>query len=321
MKGISKLFFGLIFMTLIGVGFKVDVKADDALIMKKIQPSSWAWDSSSGETEPEIVWNLSFSEGAYLPFSSSASVNPGDYTQITYSFGQNNLFNEHKLILKRKKTTADDTFSAELIIVQDDGNDSPPTTIPVSSDGSGSVEKLFSLSKSDIETQFSDQTPSQRTKTWNTNIYAGAQPAGYTSDGREDNSIFSVTSAISINCPNVYLSSYQVAAKAYDVSGNPLTTATIDGDGKWYIFLDTADVKITTPPTGYEFIKWTAGDNSTINSSEVVADEDNSISFIVYEPETRKAWFGKKPSITVSSDPSAGGSITVDKSTAIYNEK
>ena len=38
MKGIKKLFFGLIFMTLIGVGFKVDVNAHDLSVK---EPSSW----------------------------------------------------------------------------------------------------------------------------------------------------------------------------------------------------------------------------------------------------------------------------------------
>lgn len=39
MKGIKKLFFGLIFMTLVGVGFKVDVNAHS---LKLKEPSSWA---------------------------------------------------------------------------------------------------------------------------------------------------------------------------------------------------------------------------------------------------------------------------------------
>ena len=47
---------------------------------------------------------------------------------------------------------------------------------------------------------------------------------------------------------------------------------------------------------------------------------DNSISFLVDEPEVRKAWFGKKHSITISSEPSSGGSVTADKSSAVYDE-
>ena len=320
MKGIRKLFLGLFLMTLIGVGFKVDAKADDELTIEKIQPTSWEWDSSSDDAEPEIVWNLSFTKEAYLPFNSSATVNIGDYTQITYKFGEDDLFNERKLILKRTKTADGDKFSAELIIVQDDGTDSLPTQITVNSDGSGIVEKLFSLSKTEIETQFHNQPASEGTKKWSSNIYCGASLAGYRSNGSQDNSIFSVTSDISVNCPNVVnLLSYQVTATAHDVSGSKLT-ASINGAGKWYIFFDVADVGITTPPEGYEFIKWTAGDTSTIKSPTVVANDDNSISFLVDEPEVRKAWFGKKHSITISSEPSSGGSVTADKSSAVYDE-
>ena len=51
MKGIRKLFLGLFLMTLIGVGFKVDAKADDELTIEKIQPTSWEWDSSSDDAD------------------------------------------------------------------------------------------------------------------------------------------------------------------------------------------------------------------------------------------------------------------------------
>ena len=61
MKGIRKLFFGLILMTLIGVGFKVDAKATPGMSLEIKPPTDW------GATNADFVVTLKDIESDDFP--------------------------------------------------------------------------------------------------------------------------------------------------------------------------------------------------------------------------------------------------------------
>ena len=68
MKGIKKLFFGLILMTLIGVGFKVDAKAAAEMSLEIKPPSNW------GATDADFVVTLLDIDNAFFPDEDGAFI-------------------------------------------------------------------------------------------------------------------------------------------------------------------------------------------------------------------------------------------------------
>ena len=297
MKGIRKLFFGIILVTLFGVGFRVDAKATPSL---KLTKEGYDWDTTN--------WN----DSTHLP----------DYVFV-YLHTEPDDFPQ--LDLDNPK---DVTYTYNCSITCNNTPIAGPVTVKLIHKKDGS--KIVKIGKSEYtsgehlldaltlsKSMFRDRIVSAYKKEKSSDSYFEAIVNAVmtpTDDPTVDQENPSDTQTFNL---------YKIIANAY-YNTNPLSaynqSVTIDGAGKYLLDTDTAYLSITKEPASdYSFIKWTNGSESTVDKSSVADSSKSSCpvtadSKIESNPDmTYIVWFGKltlTKEITSGTTVKAGGNLS-----------
>ena len=290
MKGIRKLFFGLIFMTLIGVGFKIDVKAADPTL-SFVKPGTAGTENWSAGDAELIVRLTGLDDSGYpttgteYDYVYKCDVKNGDKIIKTVNV-------EIKLVGSTRTVTVggiDVPFANEIDIITTD-----------------TTKSSVSFPKSDVKNELNSISGTGEKSLNLTATATGTAPA-----------IVDGTTTINM---------YQVDAKAYATKGTSVTEldASISGNEEWRLPGESVTLGLAEPDTStYSFNKWTSGKASTSTSTEIEGGTSTSLTSSVTSEDGRyfKVWYtAKAHSITLSADEN--GTVTgpngANKNEVIY---
>ncbi len=188
MKGIKKLFFGLILMTLIGVGFKVDAKAAAEMSLEIKPPSNW------GATDADFVVTLLDIDNAFFPDEDGAFiynfkvVNDANVEQVLGQVEVQLITYESKTKNKVRIESVDNEFASQLDIIT---NNNTKSSVAISRATVKSFVESYGTETSGVKTvklrAFLDGDPQKKGSATNT-------PVGVKADTKTV-SVYKVTAA------------------------------------------------------------------------------------------------------------------------------
>lgn len=312
MKGIRKLFFGLILMTLIGVGFKVDAKAAVSLSLDVLDGTT---PSNFSNADAKLVGKFTIQDTTDFPQLATNGTASYYYDVVLKDSGNGITKTENNKRVTLKTTYDNGTTKYEVYIGSD---------LKYSGENSGSgvnptletEYELFSLNRKTVRGYIT---------TDDTSSTDGTKKAVYvvsaTASKDPESSVTTPTNIGDLPSGGLELKLARVLGGVYESSFFGSIKTTVDGieyiiseTDPFYMFENEEETftKAATPTSPYCFIKWTSGSSLDAAGTKITDSKEESAKYKMstLAPVYIKARYGTLKMTSISGKAGSNATAT-----------